>query len=321
MGGLAMPGTDKIDAVVIGRNEGARLLACLASLQGRARRVVYVDSGSTDGSLTAAAAQGAQGVALDMTQPFTAARARNSGWQALAGDPPEFVLFLDGDTQLQPGFLEAARAGFSAHPAAVVICGRRREVAPDVSVYNRLIDREWDTPIGLARACGGDALIRHAALAQVGGFDPTLIAGEEPDLCWRLRAHGGEVWRIAADMTLHDANLTRWAQWAKRSQRAGHAFAEGWAQHGFDHWGRETLRALIWGAGLPLVIVAALLVNPALAGGLALIYPLQALRLMRQGGMAWAAVTLASKFAEARGVLGYALDRLRGKKRGLIEYK
>ena len=316
-----MSGAGEVDAVVIGRNEGARLLTCLATLQGRVRRVVYVDSGSTDGSLAAARSQGAQGVALDMTLPFTAARARNAGWRALAGDPPEFVLFLDGDTRLQPAFVDAARAAFAAHPAAVVVCGRRREVSPAASVYNRLIDREWDTPTGLARACGGDALMRHAALAQVGGFDPSLIAGEEPDLCWRLRARGGEVWRIGAEMTLHDAALTGWTQWARRSQRAGHAFAEGWARHGFGHWGRETLRAFVWGAGLPLVIVVLLAVKPGAAAVLALIYPLQALRLMRQGGGAWGLITLASRFAEARGVLGYGLDRIRGKKRGLIEYK
>ena len=40
-----------VDAVVIGRNEGARLIACLDSLQGQVRRVVYVDSGSTDGRI------------------------------------------------------------------------------------------------------------------------------------------------------------------------------------------------------------------------------------------------------------------------------
>ena len=310
-----------IDAVVIGRNEGARLLACLGALSGQVRRVVYVDSGSTDGSVDAALAQGARTVPLDMTQPFTAARARNAGLAALADDPPDFVLFLDGDTRLQPGFPDAALTAFSAHPAAVVVCGRRQEVAPQISVYNRLIDREWDTPLGLARACGGDALMRFGALVQVGGFNPDLIAGEEPDLCLRLQAGGGQVWRIAAEMTLHDAAITHWRQWARRSQRAGHAFAEGWALHGFGHWGRETLRALIWGAVLPLVILGLALVDLRLGGVIALIYPLQWLRLARRGGMAWASVTLAAKFAEARGVIGYLLGRLRRKRVGLIEYK
>ena len=54
-----------VDAVVIGRNEGARLLACLAALQGRVRRLVYVDSGSTDGSVAVATAAGAEVVGAE----------------------------------------------------------------------------------------------------------------------------------------------------------------------------------------------------------------------------------------------------------------
>lgn len=233
-----------VDAVVIGRNEGARLVACLASLTGRVRRLVYVDSGSSDGSVQAARDAGAQVVALDMGAPFTAARARNAGLAVLADDPPAFVQLVDGDCAVQPGWISAALAGFADHPAAVVICGRRRERFPEASLYNALADREWDTPIGPALACGGDALMRFDAVQAVGGYDPTLIAGEEPDLCLRLRAKGGEVWRIDAEMTLHDAAMTRFSQWWKRSVRAGHAFAEGATRHGFAHWGAETRRAL-----------------------------------------------------------------------------
>jgi hypothetical protein len=78
--------------------------------------VVYVDSGSTDGSPARAAAAGAQVVALDMAQPFTAARARNAGLAALAADPPDLVLMIDGDCTLQPGFLPAAIAGLCRPP-------------------------------------------------------------------------------------------------------------------------------------------------------------------------------------------------------------
>lgn len=310
----------KVDAVVIGRNEGARLVACLAALQGRVRRLVYVDSGSTDGSVAAAAAAGAEVVALDMSQPFTAARARNAGLAALANDPPEFVQLIDGDCQMQPAWLDAALAAFAAHPAAVVICGRRRERFPSASVYNALADREWETPVGPALACGGDALMHFAAVQAVGGYDASLIAGEEPDLCLRLRARGGEVWRIDAEMTLHDAAMTRFSQWWKRSVRAGHAFAEGAARHGFDHWGGETRRALIWGAALPLAVLGAGLVHPA-GWLLALAYPAQVLRLARRGGVVWACFTVIGKFAEARGALGYYWTRVRGRRAGLIEYK
>lgn len=310
----------RVDAVVIGRNEGARLMACLASLQGRVRRLVYVDSGSTDGSVAAAKAAGAKVVALDMALPFTAARARNAGLAELAADPPDFVQLVDGDCQMQPGWMDAALAAFAAHPAAVVVCGRRRERAPQASVYNALADREWNTPLGRALACGGDALMRFQAVQAEGGYNPALIAGEEPDLCLRLRAAGGEVWRIDAEMTLHDAAMTRFGQWWKRSVRAGHAYAEGVALHGFGHWGRELRRALIWGGGLPLAIAIAGSLQP-MAWLLVLIYPLQFARLALREGAVWGLFSLLGKFAEAQGALGFYLNRLFGRRARLIEYK
>lgn len=312
-----------VDAVVIGRNEGARLQACLNSLLGQVRRVIYVDSGSTDGSVPMAQAMGVQVVALDMAMPFTAARARNAGWQALQSDPPDFVQFVDGDCQVQPGWIAAARMAFDQHPAAVVVCGRRRESRPELSIYNRLADIEWDTPVGQARACGGDALMRFAAVQAVGGYDAALIAGEEPDLCLRLRRNGGEVWRIDAEMTLHDAAMTRFSQWWRRSRRAGFAFAEGAARHGAGpdrHWVAETRRALIWGFALPAAVLAGALIFAPLLLGL-LVYPLQVGRLARRGGGAWAFFTVLGKFAEAQGALEFYLRRLIGRKRGLLEYK
>lgn len=312
-----------VDAVVIGRNEGARLIACLDSLRGRVRRLVYVDSGSTDGSGAAAEARGAEVVTLDMTQPFTAARARNAGLDRLAADPPEFVQFVDGDCEVRPGWIDAGLRAMADLPGAAVVCGRRRERFPEASVYNWLCDREWDTPLGEATACGGDALMRFAAVAAVGGYDPTLIAGEEPDLCLRLRRAGGRIWRIAAEMTLHDAAMTRVSQWWQRSRRAGHAFAEGAHRHGAAperHWRAETRRALVWGAGVPLAAIFAGLLHPA--GWLILLaWPLQVLRLVPRLGWEGAFFSVLGKLPEAQGVLGFHLAHWRGQRRGLIEYK
>ncbi|MGL6209646.1 MAG: glycosyltransferase [Paracoccaceae bacterium] len=323
MGDAYVQGSAIIDAVVIGRNEGARLVACLASLQGKVRRLVYVDSGSTDGSVEAARGLGAEVVALDLGQPFTAARARNAGLAVLAGDPPEFVQLVDGDCEVDAGWIDAGLTGFAANPRAVVVCGRRRERFPEASVYNALADREWNTPVGRAKACGGDALMRFDAVQAVGGYRDDLIAGEEPELCVRLRAAGGQVWRIDAEMTRHDAAMFRFGQWWSRSMRAGHAFAEGAALHGAPperHWVAETRRAVVWGLGVPLGIGLGVLLTPWALLGL-LVYPLQVLRLARREGWVWARFSVLGKFAEMRGVLGYWLGRLRGRKRGLIEYK
>lgn len=311
-----------IAAVVIGRNEGARLVACLDALAD-VSPVIYVDSGSTDGSVAAAQARGAQVVQLDMSQPFTAARARNAGL-AVVPDGAELVQFLDGDCVVQVDWLAQARAFLADHPDVAVVCGRRREMYPEASVYNRLIDAEWDTPVGQAKACGGDALMRVAPLRAVGGYCDDLIAGEEPDLCLRLRHAGWQIWRLDAEMTAHDAQIMRLGQWWQRSKRAGHAFAEGAALHGAQperHWVAETRRALLWGVGIPLFIaLLTLLVGPV---GLlaALVYPLQVLRLAQRGGLPWAFFSVLGKFAEARGALGYYWRRLSGGPRTLIEYK
>lgn len=315
--------TDRVDAVVIGRNEGARLAVCLDSLRPQVRRVIYVDSGSTDDSLTTARARGAEVVVLDMSVPFTAARARNAGLAALAADAPDFVQLVDGDCEVRSDWVSTALRAMADHPRAVVVCGRRRERYPDATIYNRLCDAEWDTPVGEALACGGDALMRYSAVQAVGGYDPTLIAGEEPDLCLRLRRAGGEVWRIDAEMTLHDAAMTRFGQWWQRSRRAGHAFAEGAWRYGRapeKHWLRETRRALSWGAGVPVVALVAGLIHPA---GLLLLlaWPLQIARLAPRMGWRTAFFTVLGKLPEAQGALGFYLGRLIGRRHGLIEYK
>lgn len=313
-----------IAAIAIGRNEGDRLVRCLASLVSVAGRVVYVDSGSTDGSLNAAREAGAEVVMLDTSVPFTAARARNAGLDHLAKNArPAFVQFVDGDCELDPDWLPKARRFLDSHPSVAVACGRRRERFPDATIWNQLIDYEWDTPVGEARACGGDALMRWQPLQDLGGYNPRLIAGEEPELCVRLRAAGWKIWRLDAEMTLHDAAMTRFSQWWKRAARAGHAWAEGAALHGTPperHAVAPTRRALIWGLVLPLV---ALLPAPWWPWSLLILtaYPLQILRLSRKMGFLRACFLTLGRFPEAQGVLTYVFNRFRGRRSGLIEYK
>ena len=322
--------TPAVAAIAIGRNEGERFLRCLAALEGRADPIVYVDSGSTDGSVEAARAAGARVVELDLSTPFTAARARNAGLAALGPGAPALVQFVDGDCEIRPGWIDAASAHLAAHPKAVIVCGRLRERFPEATVYNRLCDAEWDTPVGRISASGGIFLGRTTALAEAGGFNPRLIAGEEPELCLRLRQAGWEIWRIDAEMALHDADMTRFGQWWTRARRAGHAAAEGAAMHGDTperHGVAAQRRALAWGLVLPLGILLGALASPwALLGLLA--YPAQVARLALRNGagrsrFAWihAFFLTLDKFPAAQGVLGYWAGRLTGKRRGLIEYK
>ncbi|QHG64863.1 glycosyltransferase family 2 protein [Pseudomonas putida] len=321
-----------IGVVVIGRNEGQRLERCLLSLMGRADQLVYVDSGSSDGSVQLAHRLGVEVVALDMAQPFTAARARNEGFACLQAIVPgiRHVQFVDGDCEVDAGWLGKAQAFLDQHPDVAVVCGRRRERFPQRSVYNLLCDLEWDTPVGEAKACGGDALMRVDAFMAVSGFRPELIAGEEPELCVRLRAGGWKVWRLPDEMTLHDAAMTRFGQWWRRSLRAGYAYAEGAYLHGQTperHWLRESRRAWLWGLNLPLAIFAVSLLSGGWGLLLLLVYPLQIVRLARRGERStrenwWQAVFLVlGKFPEMLGQAKFLLNRYAAGKALLIEYK
>lgn len=313
-----------ITAVAIGRNEGQRLIDCLDALQDQVGRIIYVDSGSTDGSLDAARSRGADVIELDLSVPFTAARARNAGVDAMGADATGYVQFLDGDCILQPNWLGTAKDFLDAHPKVAVACGRRRERFPEATVYNRLIDDEWDTPVGQTKACGGDALMRVDALAQVGGFNPNLIAGEEPELCVRLRAADWKIWRLDAEMTLHDAAITRFGQWWQRAKRAGHACAEAYALHGQPperHGWHNFKRIIGWGMVVPLVTLIGLTLSPW-GAVLLLIYPAQMLRRILRGDPLRDAVFITlAKLPEAQGALSFLWRRIRGHQAQLIEYK
>ena len=317
----------KMGVVAIGRNEGERLRFCLSSVLPAVPATVYVDSGSDDGSTRMAIEMGANVLDLDMSQPFTAARARNEGLRLLLLRHPDidFVQFVDGDCEIVPGWLDAAREFLKEHPSHAVVCGRRRERYPERSVYNRLCDEEWNTPIGDALSCGGDAMMRAPALQAVGGYRDSMIAGEEPELCVRLRQEGWRVHRLDRDMTLHDAGITRFSQWWKRTVRSGHAFAEGAWLHGDQperHWVRESRRTWFWGVYLPLSILVAMIGVDHWAALLALAYPLQWLRLVQRNGSPRSSTFLIiGKFAEAWGAGKFHTSRLRGLAGPIIEYK
>ena len=323
-----------VGVVAIGRNEGERLRRCIASLPAGVAAAVYVDSASTDGSPAHARERGLYVVELDMSLPFTAARARNAGVARLREVAPgaRFALVLDGDCELVSGFVEEALAAMDAEPALAVVCGRRRELHREASVYNTLADMEWDTQVGETDACGGDALIRLDAFDAVAGYDETLIAGEEPEMCLRMRRAGYRIRRIARDMTRHDAAMTRFSQWWRRSVRAGHACAEAAHRHPEDRFARRTVRSnVLWGFALPAAVLG--LSPPSSGGSLSLLglygalwWRVRRYRMREHGDGAqdaalYAAYCVLGKFPQLVGTVQFHANRLRGRRSGLIEYK
>jgi len=330
-----------VSVVVIGRNEGPRLAACLQSIRamrvdGFDTEVIYVDSDSSDGSPETAAGLGVRVIRVKPERP-SAALGRNAGWKAARG---QFILFLDGDTLLHRNFVWRGLDELR-DPAVAIVWGHRRELAPQQSLYVRVLDLDWVYPPGDSEFCGGDALVRRDALELVGGFDQSLIAGEEPEMCRRIRAHGYRIVHINAPMTRHDLAVTTFRAYWRRAFRAGHAYAEIAARFGDSAdplWRSEARRNLIHGGVLvlaPLVpLLTALLLSPP-ASLLAIVLQLSIAQLVVER----TAKRCAWKHKDPRtlwlyavhshvqqvpilfGQLAQRLDARRGRQRRLIEYK
>jgi GT2 family glycosyltransferase len=325
-------------AVVIGRNEGERLEPGLRSVQVAGLPLVYADSASHDGSSAVARSLGAIVVDVDPSRPLSAARGRNEGLAEVLRRWPEteFVLFLDGDCVLDPGFPAAAAATFRDHPDCAIVTGHLSERHPEASIYNRLCAIEWRSPAGKIEnmnGFGGIMVARVSALQEVGGFDEHAIAGEEPDLGVRLSLAGHSIIKIDSPMATHDAHMFTFGQWWTRSTRSGHAFAHRYARHGrtrLRDGARELRSALFWGLVLPAAVILMLWPTRGLSllllGGYGVLgwrvfrHYRQSVGLSRADAWLATRFILYSRFAEVVGILRYCFNRLRGSFH-IIEYK
>ena len=318
-----MSGARRIGIVVIGRNEGERLAACLATMP-KLHAVIYVDSASSDASTTIARRAGIETLELSTSSPLSAARARNAGITALmnASLPPDYIQTLDGDCTLDSNWLSFGAAVLDADQTIGVVAGRLRERHPERSVYNRLCDDEWNAPDGEAAECGGVAIWRADAVVNAGLFDETLHAGEEPELCHRLRQRGSRVWRSQTPMGTHDANLLTFGPWARRMFRSGFSFAQlvghvsGKTEPG---WRRELSRIVIWALIVPLTAAVGALTGTtwliaASLGAWTLLVGRMTIRGRAAGqSLSWAATSsalnLVGKFWQLGGAIHYLSGR------------
>lgn len=321
--------------VIIGRNEGERLRKCLESCIEQSSDIIYVDSGSTDSSVELAKALGVDVVNLDVSLPFTAARARNSGVKRLQeiNSKLKYVQFVDGDCEIFSDWLPVAVSQLETNADYTIVCGRLRERYPDASVYNRICDMEWNELPGEVTGCGGIFMVRLSEFNALEGFNSDIIAGEEPELCLRIRREGGKVFRLTENMAWHDANMMHFGQWWKREIRNGHAYAEGMAMYLGSperYRIRESATIWFWAAVLPVILF--LLSNFINSGFflLILVYPYKIWRISQwashqtnQIGDNWlyALTCIGAKWPKLIGQLIFIGNRLKGKKTRLIEHK
>ncbi|MDP2340917.1 MAG: glycosyltransferase family A protein [Deltaproteobacteria bacterium] len=324
---LINPHNLDVGVVVIGRNEGERLSLCIDALLAAGvpgSQLVYVDSGSSDGSLERMQARGVDAIAVEA--PFTAAKGRNGGFQHLVdkhGPALLAVQFVDGDCEYLPAWIDVASNLLREDPTVAAVSGRMQERHPEASVYNLLADLEWNGVVGDIDTFAGNVMVRVDALQKAGLYNPHLIAGEDPELSIRVRkATGQRIVLIDEPMCLHDVDMTTAGQWWRRCVRAGHAYAQVSRMHGEaprNFWKKETRSIWLWGA---LPVVAPALAGPAWGMLAWRIYAAARRRgLDAKSARTYALYTTAAKVPQAVGQLMYWVNELRGVKSKLIEYK
>ena len=316
-----------VGVVVIGRNEGERLRTCLSALLRAsivAEQIVYVDSGSSDGSVELAGSFGINAIAL--TAPFTAAKGRNAGMAWLLEQHPALlaIQFVDGDCEYFPSWFAIAARSLHDDSSVAAVTGILTERHPEASIYNLLCDVEWTGVVGEIDTFGGNVMIRCAALSATGTYNPELIAGEDPEFAVRIKKVTGQrIVRIDEPMCLHDAAMTKASQWWKRNVRSGHAYAQVSRLHGeapLRFWKRETRSNWLWGAALPLAMPV--LAPPAYVVLFWRIYGDARRRgLSAEAARASAFFTAVGKIPQAVGQATFWWNRLRGEPSAIIEYK
>ena len=333
----ATAGAVVVAVVVIGRNEGERLMACLASLRSFGLVVVYVDSGSSDSSAENAKPLCTQVLELDPARPFSAARARNEGFAvAMARQPQtEFVQFIDGDCTLLPGWIESAAQAMQAEITRAVVIGPLQERNPNASIYNRLCSLEWKSPPGELQNfgnLGGIMLVRASVFSALKGFNENVIAGEDSEFGVRVGAAGSKITKIATAMATHDADIHRFGQWWTRAVRSGHAIGQRFNLNGLGaarDCAKERRSVIVWGLMLPALML--LLAWPTRGASLLLCagYWVLAQRVARyrlaQGdspadAQLYARFTTLGKIAEGLGLLKFQYNKLLSRYK-IIEYK
>lgn len=326
----------QVGLVAIGRNEGKRLEQCLRSALGTVEQIVYVDSGSTDGSVSMARSIGTTVISLDLSIPFTAGRARNAGLEHLLELSPEieFVQFVDGDCEIISGWLDAATAVLNTNANFVAVCGWVKERYPEWSIYNRICSVEWCLgEVGLIPSFAGNVMIRVAPFVAVGGFNSSIIAGEEGELSFRLRQQGGQILRIDQECVWHDSDMKYFSQWWQRAKRCGYAYTQ--VSHLYRStseglFRREIRRTWLWGVIFPLCFLILVPVTSGLSLLGLLRYPLVVLKVatetQKQGfrwneSLLWGLSCALSIFPEFLGSLKFLVTHWRGKPHMIIEHK
>jgi GT2 family glycosyltransferase/membrane protein implicated in regulation of membrane protease activity len=246
----------RTSVVVCSYNGAATIGACceaLAALDYPDYEVIVVDDGSSDATATIAAEYGFRVIRTDNRGLSSA---RNTGWQHATG---EIVAYTDDDAAPDPDWLrhlarsmrDGAHAGVggpNVPPPDDPRTARCVSRAPGNPTHVLLSDREAE------HIPGCNCAFRRSALEAVDGFDPRFrVAGDDVDVCWRIRERGWTLGFSPAAMVWHRrrASIAAYLRQQRGYGRAEAQLERKWPGR-YNSAGYLTWGGKVYGSGLPL---------------------------------------------------------------------
>jgi glycosyltransferase involved in cell wall biosynthesis len=200
----------ELSVVLISKNQAWSIVRLMESVVREtasvpSKEIILMDSASTDETVELAGAYPIRIFRLQPGQALSPAIGRYVGYQQARG---QYVLFLDGDTELVEGWLRHALRVMRETPGAGAVTGHVinlptaavKEPLPLLRKMEMRAPREvlWGSYGG-----GGAAMYRRAVLDEVGTFNPYLNSDEEPELGLRIRHAGFRILELDYPLVRH----------------------------------------------------------------------------------------------------------------------
>ncbi|PIT85509.1 glycosyl transferase [Candidatus Micrarchaeota archaeon CG10_big_fil_rev_8_21_14_0_10_59_7] len=201
----------RVSVVIPTYNEGKRIAACIKSLKAQTLKpyeIIVADDESPDKTAAIAKKMGAR-VILVSKRRISAGR--RAGAKAARG---EIIACTDGDTVLDKNWLRELCAPFSdsrvvsAHGAVFLTDGNSIDAALCRFFLNPYFAAT--NALGLPSGAGSSMAVRLSALKKIGGFDETLVTGEDVDVQRRVRRFGRTVFIGDAVAYVSARRIRRW---------------------------------------------------------------------------------------------------------------
>jgi len=257
----------ELSVVLISKNQAWSVVRLMESVIGEtasvpSKEIILVDSASTDETVELAGAYPIRIFRLQRGQPLSPAIGRHVGYKQAQG---EYVLFLDGDTELVEGWLAHALRVMGETPSAGAVTGHvinlpTAAVKEPAALLRKIEMRAPREVLWGSYGGGGAAMYRRAVLEEVGTFNPYLNSDEEPELGLRIRHAGYRILELDYPIVRHynDAPVAMSSVLNRRSRN----FLLGIGQGARYHLGSALLwrwlRERWWGPAAVLLMAAGL---------------------------------------------------------------